>query len=311
MNMSKKSPRLLLLLLFSAVMLVFLLNGISAVTNDLTVERQNLLNFQHLIYITNIQTTPADIASGSSFILSFKITNQGTQWVRDVISKVSLPTEISNYQNIGTNKVAELQPGESAQVNFSLIVSPDAVEGLYKLPITVDYINYIGDKRTENETVTAIVASVPKLFAEVKSSEIYKGQNIGKITTTLANNGLANIKFLTIELKTGDNYEIINSRKIYIGSLDSDDSQGTDFRIKVNDKLNEIPINFILTYKDSLNRDYTQEVSPVLHIGTRKELGIQKSYTGTVVIVLIILAVLGYWYYKRHKKSNAKKVIFN
>ena len=305
--MSKKS---LLIIILSAFMLIFLLSLVSAVGN-LSLDRQNRLNFEHLIYITNIQTIPDNIIPGSTFILNFKITNQGTQWVKDVITKVSLPAEISNYQDIGTHKVPELKSGESSNVSFSLIASPETIEGLYRLPITVSYINYIGDERSENETLTAIVASIPNLFAEVKTSEIYKGQDTGKITITLANNGLANVKFLTIELKEGDNYDIINSRKVYVGNLDSDDSQGTDFRIKVNDKLDEIPINFILTYKDSINRDYTREVSPILHIVKAEELGIKKSNSGTIVIVILVIAALAYWYYKKHKKNKAKKVVFN
>lgn len=291
-------------------MLIFLLAQISAVdTLALTLERQSRLDFEHLIYITDVQTEPADITPGSNFFLSFKITNKGTQFARDIVSRVTLPNEMSTYKDIGTHKLLQLNPGESSNVNFSLIVSPDAAEGLYKIPILVEYVNYIGDDRQENETLTAIVASVPKLFAEVKTSEIYKGQDTGKITVTIANNDLANVKFLTLELKPSDNYDIINSRRIYVGDLDSDDSQGTDFRIRVNNNLDEIPINIILIYKDAINRDYTQELSPILHISTSKELGLKSSNTGIILVILIILGAIGYWYYRKHKKNKVKKAM--
>lgn len=290
-------------LLFAVSFGILMLALAPFILGDLSTSNQNRLDFSHVVYITNINT-PNSVAPGSSFNVDFNITNEGNQFVRDVVARIILPSKISSYNDVTNSKVAQLNSGESANLRFRLIVSPDATEGLYNLPLTVDYVNAAGEEREENETLGILVGSIPELFAEVKTAEIYKGNEVGKITVTIANNGVGNIKFLTAEINDSPNYEILNTRKIYVGDLNSDDTQGVDFKIQVKRGLSKVSIPVILTYKDALNKDYYKEVSPVLYIVTASELGIKKSNTGIIFFVIIVLGVAGWIIYKKYFKKK-------
>jgi hypothetical protein len=293
------------LFIFSlALTLVFSFYFISAATGDLSLENQLRLEFNHVIFISNIVTNPENIAPGQNFTLKFTITNEGSQFVRDVITKVSLPSEITTYNDVSTVKTAQLDPSESLDVSFNLIVKPTTAEGVYNLPILVDYINHVGDERQENETLGIIVSSKPLPLVEIKSTDIYKGNELGKVTINVINNGVANIKFLTLELLPSKDYEIISSDLSYIGSLDSDDSSAVDFRIKVKDDSSSVVLPLLLTYKDAINRDYAIQKNVTLQIQTAKDLGIQKSNAGVVWLVIIILAIVAYVFYRRYKAKK-------
>jgi hypothetical protein len=189
-------------------------------------------------------------------------------------------------------------------VLFKLVIKPTTAEGIYNLPITVDYINYAGEERQENETIGIIVSTKPLPLVEIKSTDIYKGNELGKVTINIINNGVANIKFLTLELLPSEDYEIISPDLSYIGSLDSDDSSAVDFRIKIKDDSKAVNLPLLLTYKDAINRDYTIQKNVTLQMQTAKDLGIQKSNTGMVWLVIIILAIGAYIFYRRYKAKK-------
>jgi hypothetical protein len=294
-------------ILLLAVFSMLLVSCVCAQGIDLT--RQNRLDFDHLIYISNISFQPAMVAPGQSFQISFKITNEGDQFVRDIITKLALPDKVSPYNGVSSDKRALLNSGESADMLFNLIVAPDTIEGLYKIPVTVEYVNHIGDDREENETLTLIVSSKPNLFAEVKATDIYQGNEIGKVSITIANNDIANIKFLTVELKDGAGFTKVNSDTVYVGDLDSDDTQGIDFKISVNKGTKEVDLPLHLTYKDSMNKDYSEDVIVKLFVRTPGELGIKNNTPIKVFFVLVIIGLAAFWYYRRHKKSKAKKAM--
>ena len=280
---------------------VFILSTLSA---DITLDRQNRLDFAHVVYMSNISTTPTNIAPGQNFMLQFTLTNNGSQFVKDVITQILLPTEFTTFNDVSTIKTAQLNPGESLNVKFNLISKPGTKEDIYDVPISVDYLNYIGDERVENETLGIILGSIPTPIVELKSTDIYKGNDLGKATINVVNNNLANIRFLAVKLLPSPDYDIISSDLSYVGDLDSSDSQAVDFRIKVKDDSKQTNLQVLLTYKDSINRDYTMPANVTLEMRTAKELGIAApSKVGWVILVLIILAA-AYYFYRRNKAKK-------
>jgi len=109
---------------------------------------------------------------------------------------------------------------------------------------------------------------------------------------------------LTVELLPSSNYEIIGSDLSYIGSLDSDDSSAVDFRIKVKDDSSSIDLPLLLTYKDSINRDYNLKKAVSVHMVSAKDLGIKSNTSRNIAFLVILILVIAYIFYRRQKAKK-------
>lgn len=284
------------------VFAVLALSSVSAGPLNITLEREFRLTFGHIVYLSGMKITPEMLSPGDTGEISFVIENTGTQFIRDIITEINLPSSVYPYNDITVNKIPEMMPGEKEEIKFSFIVSPTAEEGIYRIPVEINYVNHVGDERTENETLSMIVLGKSKILAEIKSSEIYQGNEIGNVKIKLINNNLGNIKFLLVQLNEGEGFEIINGYTDYIGDLDSDDFSEVSFRIKATSPDN-IVLPLTLTYKDSMNRDYTQEVELPLKIQTAEELGVKKSNSWIIISAIVVLAVIFFAYRSYRKKK--------
>ena len=289
----------------SILAILFVISLSWSLISALDTENLYRLSFDHLIYISNLSTSPEQLFPGQEANLSFNIENTGIQFVRDVRINLDLPNEFAPYQDINQRKIVQINPGESQTLSFRLIALPATEDGVYKLNILAKYINYIGDEREENSTISLIVGSSPKLLVELSTSDIYKGNNLGNVKIKVINDNSGNVKFLKVKLNASKDYSLIGSNLDYVGDLNSDDFSDVSFRIDVNDDVKTLALPVILSYKDALNKDYTQEVTLSFKIPTAAEAGIKKSYTG-LIFILIIIVIIGYIFYRRHNKNLAK-----
>ncbi len=286
----------------SLIILVLVLTTVSALDAD----RTQKLRFGHVLYMSNITTTPENVAPGSQAVISFNIENTALDNLSDIRVSLDLPAEIATYYDITTKKIARMSSGENINLQFNIIVLPNTEEGVYKVPVNLDYLNSIGDERNEDENISIIVKSTPKLYAEIKSTEVYDGNSLGNVAVRIVNNNVGNIKFLTVRLENSKDYEIISSNSEYVGDLNSDDYSDVTFKIRAKSDDENITLPLVLTYKDSLNQDYNEKINVTLKMLSASELGIKKSKAGWVLLIIII-GVGGYIYYRKYKAKNLVK----
>jgi len=292
------------------ICILFLSLVIAESVSELSIERQNRLVFGHVIVIENVNTSPQNIIPGKVGNLNLQITNTGSTTASDVRLQINLPDELLFFEDISKRKIAKLYAGESQKLSYNIIALPTASEGIYESSITIDYISHIGSERQDNDTFGIIIKSEPKLFSFIESSEIYKGNDIGSITIKFVNNGIADIKFLTVELQDSEEYKILEDNKEYIGDLDSDDFESVSFRVKVDEKKDKIVFPLKISYKDSLNNNYEEQFGVNLEILKAKEAGIDTNGTIIIVLVVFLAAGAGYYYYKKYKKKKAREAKF-
>jgi hypothetical protein len=266
---------------------------------------ENRLKFGHVLYVDNVSVNPESVSPGSTAIIRFNVENTANDIINDVRIRLELPSQIATYNDVNEKKFAFINPGLVQDTEFSIIVLPNTDEGVYKIPVITSYLNSVGDERADNQTISVIVKSLPHLYAQLKSSEVYDGNNMGTISIRIVNNNVGNIKFLSAELASSKEYSIISSAKEYVGDLNSDDFSDVNFKIKVTSSKDEISLPLLLNYKDSLNQDYQETLNVPLKMLSARELGIKKSY-GWVYLLIIILAVAGFIYYKKYKKNIIK-----
>ena len=288
---------------FSLLVFILILGSVSAIDTS----RQMRLDFGHVMMIENISFSPEDLTPGSSGQILIKILNDGNFELVDVRARLVLPSGIVPLNDIDEVKISKLEAGQEADLIYNVIVSPSMAEGVYEASLSIDYLNHIGDENQDNNTFGIIVKSIPKIFAVIDSTTLYKGNRLGDVSIKFINNDIADVKFLTVKLQNSNDYQIISSSQQYIGDLNSDDFESADFKIKLGDDLNSVNLSLVITYKDSLNNDYSKDINLNLVVLSASESGVAKSNTTAYVFVIVIL-VIGYIVYKRYKKKNKHSV---
>ncbi|MEK6886171.1 MAG: hypothetical protein AABX17_04355, partial [Nanoarchaeota archaeon] len=264
-------------------------------------------------YLSEVSTTPAQIAPGAEGTINMKLENIADTSLKDIRIELTLPAELAAYQDASRKKIDSLAAGSLTDVSFKIIAIPSAEEGVYKVPINFKYVNSIGDEKSENNTLSVSIGSSPQLIAELSSSEIYKGNSLGDIKIKVINNNVGNVKFLKVVLGESQNYKIIGTNLDYIGDLNSDDFSEVTFKLNVNDDKKLIILPITLNYKDSLNRDYTQQLSINFNVPSAKEAGIKTSSAGTFIllIIIVIAGVIVYRKYFRNTLKHNKRAVFD
>jgi len=281
-------------------LLLFLVGSICALDTD----RQNRLEFGHVVFINSISTDPQAIAPGNAADLKIIVENTGKEFVSDVRVNLDLPENIVLFNDVSQKKILRLESGISEQVIFKIMAAPDADEGIYKSNLTVDYVSHIGEERQDSYDIGIIVKSNPNIFVKIDDIGVYKGKEIGEITVTFVNNDVANIRFLTVELLESENYDLLSPSREYIGDLDSDDFESVNFKLKV--KSDQITLPLKITYKDSLNQDYSDDIELSFEIKTPKELGFETNGTTVIIVWIIIIAIVAYFIYRKIRKKKRR-----
>ena len=279
-------------------------------------EREYRLNFGHVVRINSVGIENNLVASNLK-TLNVDIENTANFSIYDIRVEVNLPDEVAFFEDISKRKVARLESGESVRFSYDLIYSSDIAQGIHEARILIDYVNHIGDEKQDNDTFSIILKDSPKFFVQVEDTQVYKKNDIGDVTLKFINNHLADIKFLTVELKNTEDCEVISSNREYIGDLDSDDFETAEFKIK-SKKSKSIPLNILINYKDTYNNEISEQKIvnlPMYSTGSAIAYGLKKSKNSFINIIfyIIILLFLYSWYKEwRRQKDIGKgfKIVF-
>ena len=177
-----------------------------------------------------------------------------------------------------------------------------------KIPLTIRYSDALNKNYNRSSIVTLIVGGEPDVSIYIDSSTIYKSKSAGEITVKIVNKGLPDMKFVNVKLSNSSRYRVISPSEVYIGNIDSDDYETADFKLyieRVSDKKITLPL--AVEYKDANNKNYKNVVSlelPLYSSSEAKRLGLTEGNGSFKWIVLIVLAVGGFFGYRIWKKRR-------
>ena len=101
------------------------------------------------------------------------------------------------------------------------------------------------------------IGDVPKVKPFIKRSTVLQSQKEGKITISIANSGITDVKFLELFILPSDDYQLIStSDYFYIGDIDSDDTESEEINVYINKDVNKLNLPVRLKYSDANNKDF-------------------------------------------------------
>jgi len=266
-----------------------------------------------ILSMEGIYTKPAQMVPGQDAKLYIKLKNEADNVLRNIVIKLDLSADdlpIIPVDSSTEKSVYQVEAGEEKWVVFNLVAEPDAESKLYKVPIDLTYYDVVGNMYTKESTIGLKVGDEPELMLYISETEVYtKGQK-GLVTITLANHGLANVKLMKMILMPSENYEILSTNEIYLGDVDSDDIESQDFDIYVKGGKDSIDLPIKLEYRDANNKKIEESYDVALKLyssGQAKRFGLKKSNTVVWLVILVILAGVGYFLYRKFWRKKKKK----
>ena len=248
------------------------------------------------------------IEPGETVKLNLVIDNTHDYTMDNVRVKLNLSGDVpfAPLKTTSEKTIPEIKSGSSGTAEFNIIASPDASAGVYKIPLTIEHFNDVGDKITKDDLIGLVIGSRPEIKAELRSNSIYESRGSGEVIINFVNSGLIDVKSFNVRLEDGEDYEILTPKDVYIGDVDADDDERLVTRIKLHGT-EEFTIPITVTYRDFNNRQYEEKLSVTVPIYDQKYfVDEEDNTTRNFVIggVLIFLFLVFYTFYRRWKREH-------
>ena len=264
------------------------------------------------ITISDVSTTPSSVAPGQTMTLKITLENNLNDDVTNLnvaldFSDPSLP--LAPYQSSSEQSIDELNRDDKETFDFKIISQPGAASGIYKIPVKISYL--LNDKLEQKTGVVSVIVNSEPKITIASEGALVQGREM-KITVQVINNGLSDVKLVSVEAQNPTNAIINPPLYNYIGSINSDDFDSVDYTIKpTSENAKSVSLSIVIKYKDAANKDYSDTKTITFPVYTQKDATsrglITKSKTGTYIGVVVILIIIYIFY--RIRKSRKKRVV--
>lgn len=255
--------------------------------------------------VTSAIFQPEQPVQGKPSTLKLEITNFGTSDALNLRAKINRTDSFSPSGSAGEKFIPLIRPKGRATAEFSLITLPTAKSGLATVPVLITYSDSSGRNYTLSQQFTVAVGTTPNLSASIISSDLLKAGVKREVTIEIVNKELADIKFLTATLVRAGHYEIISSEAVYLGDLDSGDSDTVSYDVFFK---KPGPLLLSLEYADQFNNARQQEVEVPARIYSSSEaraLGMEKN-SGKGMLITVAIVVAGVFAYRMFRRRRKK-----
>lgn len=252
---------------------------------------------QSSINIVSAELNPEEVLPGESATLDIVVENIGSTEVRNV--DVTLNLEELNFVPLGSSNsktINSLSGGEKHSFSFMLTTYPDTPSQAYQIPMTIEYDDETGNQKTQEKTVGVLVGAKPELLVYFDEISLTKQKPEGEAIIRFVNKGLSEIKLLEMTVLENDNIEVLSeSPTIYVGNIDNDDYESASLRLRAQED-----VTLQVTYKDALNRAYTETITLPLTLTESADDG------QPVLVWILVFALAGaaFWWWRKKKSSK-------
>ena len=281
-------------------------------TDWVSVKMQVYVQVQEAVLsISEVKTTPEEIKPGDKAVLSVKLENTGNSPIKDVSLELAF-TDDQPFTAIGSSnvkRVALIEPKSVSEVSFDVLAYPNAAIKAYRIPLELAYYSANGTKQSRTDYAGILVEAKPELGVSLDSSTLYKAGAVGSIILRIVNKGIADAKFLEVNVQEAPGLKIISGEQTYVGALDSDDYQTIEIKAYAETDATEIRLPVAISFKDANNRAYseTSEVVVPLYSQTELEkygLAAPQGMLASIALVIIVLIVAYFGYTRFLKKKK-------
>lgn len=258
--------------------------------------------------ITSVKSTPTKIEPGKNADVRVTLVNLADSLLNDISLKLVLGSDSMPFAPLNSSsekRVKSLDSGESVDFVFKLITLADADSKVYKVPIEITYLDESDKLHNTSDIIALVVGSLPDMSITIDSQTLYSQGSSGEIEIKFVNKGLTDIKFLNVEIKPTESFDVFSTKTVYLGDLDSDDYETAEFKIFIKKAEQSVKIPLSLEYKDANNEEFRQNVELELRLYSKtemKQFGMAEQSRSVGLFIMIAIVGVGYYFYRKRKK---------
>lgn len=261
-----------------------------------------LIGIASAVTITSVSSSPSRVNPGENVDISLTLKNNFDYDLKNVLVGLDLKNvPFAPYQQGSERVISELDEDDSESISFGLTALADAASGTYKVPVTISYNSTI-----KTDYISITINAAPKLDLSYEGT-IIKGRN-GELSIKVINSGLGEVKLLSMKLEDVPGIKILGEKYVYIGNIESDDYDSSEFKVYVEGNANSILTLLVrLNYQDSLNKNYEEEKTLTIRAYSLEEaqnLGLEGKSNAMMIIGVIGFLALVYILYRIIKKRK-------
>jgi len=264
-----------------------------------------MLNFASALVVDADYIT---IYPGESGSVKVEVDNNFNFDIEDI--SVALALDKVPFTSIGSSEKSldDLDENDDDSVTFTVRASTDIAPGDYNIPYIIKYINAEDSNATQEEKTGSFglrVSAKTNIDFSAETKDNIIGQQ-GRISLKIVNKGLGEIKFVSVKVSP-QGYELISSENVYVGTIDSDDSDTASFDVVF--KTTKPILTAIVNYNDFDNHAKTETINIPVNVYTTEkaiELGLIKK--PNYAPYFAVGGVLIIWFvYRKIKKARKNK----
>lgn len=247
---------------------------------------------------------PEKIAPGSQNEMKLTLENLADGQMKNIDVKLDLSDIPLAASDTNSRTLTRIEAAESENISYSLNVDESAENGVYEIPVTLQYENEAGNTFTRETTVGAVVGGEPELEIGLNGveGELTPGTT-SSVTLRVVNRGRGSADFVKLNLQENEDLEVLSTGSVYLGDMDADDYQTADFQVHIDSEAENVSAPVEVTYKDVAGeRTEVQQVE--LPVYTQQQLeryGLTQGGSVLPLVVLVLVAAGGIYYWRRRK----------
>ncbi|MBA2862037.1 COG1361 S-layer family protein [Methanococcus maripaludis] len=256
--------------------------------------------------ISNVITDPTEIKAQETYVkIDVDITNNGHGEAKNVeIDLLSEDPFTDSWSNSNFKNIGILNSGDTKTAIFYIDVDKDAQSGHYSVPLNITYMDVFDEEHSELEYIDLYIKPKPVLEILPETYTLKAGDE-NTITLTLQNIGsekAESVKITAIK-NTAQPFEY-TQKTDSIGTLDTNESGEGQLIIDVDsDAANK---EYLITVEVRSVGDSEQGDDNVYISQKTIRVNVEGGSNSTVVylVVLILVAGVGYYMYLKRKKGK-------
>lgn len=263
--------------------------------------------------VTLLNQDPDPVKKGEVVKVRFKIENTGSETYENILVEILPDQPFRLYEGNRVKTIGKLRSSQTgadaAIVDFKLRVAEDAVAGENEIELKVTAGNLVYMYENNEFMIDIEKYNLPSLRAYIRESSILQAGQRGTVVVEIANTDLGDAQFVELTLQPTENYQILSSSNyIYLGDIESDDTESEEFEIYVDPDIgNVLEIPLLIKYQDGNEVAHEKEITLELRIfnaGELKTLGFENNskVIPILLVILIVLAGLIYMHLRFRKK---------
>lgn len=206
------------------------------------------------LIIEGVTTSPEIVQPGDQFKINFKLKNNGTREIQDIIIRlagIEGKNSLSGFSPLNTtNEIycGNLQKGRTSESSISMISDPQLKAGTYNLIISLSYREKGGRSYEESRITGVVLTNKPSLLiTSLDTPEVIKENMDKKVTLNFVNTGKAVLNDVLLTFSEND-----KKYTKYYGTIEPGDEN--EYEQKLSSK-GEIKGLVEITYKDEMNKE--------------------------------------------------------